>query len=251
MKVVVVSGGFDPIHSGHIELLHRAKALGDYLIVGVNSDDWLTRKKGRPFMRWNDRAGIIYNLKMVDEVYHINDEDGTACDVIQYAQTKFPSSEIIFANGGDRTQDNIPEMKMRGVKFVFGVGGDYKMNSSSWILDQWTHPKTYRTWGYYRVLHEIPGMKVKELTVDPGAALSMQRHSGRNEFWIVSEGECIVHRAMTSGYTMPSAVLKKHDQLNIPVGEWHQLVNPHDEPCKIVEVQFGDYCKEDDIERKI
>lgn len=250
MRVVVVSGGFDPLHSGHIEMFHRAKALGDILIVGVNSDDWLTRKKGRPFMRWNDRAGIIYNLKMVDEVYKINDEDGTACDVIEYARTKYPSSKVIFANGGDRTKENIPEMKMLGVEFVFGVGGDYKMNSSSWILDQWTHPKTFRTWGYYRVLHEVPGMKVKELTVDPGASLSMQRHSGRSEYWIVSEGKCVVHSQMPNGYALPSKNLNLHEEFKIPIGEWHQLCNPFDEPCRIVEIQYGDYCTEDDIERK-
>jgi cytidyltransferase-like protein len=251
MKVVVVSGGFDPLHSGHIEMFHRAKALGDYLIVGVNSDDWLTRKKGRPFMRWNDRAGIIYNLKMVDEVYKINDLDNTACDVLEYAKAKYPVAQIIFANGGDRTKENIPEMQVQGVDFVFGVGGDYKMNSSSWILEQWTHPKTNRTWGYYRVLHEVPGMKVKELTVEPGQSLSYQRHTGRSEYWIVSEGNCIVHRAMSSGYSLPSVNMTKHDQLDIPVGEWHQLYNPFEEPCRIVEIQYGDYCVEEDIERKI
>lgn len=251
MKVVVVSGGFDPLHSGHIELFHRAKALGDYLIVGVNSDDWLTRKKGRPFMRWNDRAGIIYNLKMVDEVYHINDLDNTACDALEYAKAKFPSAKIIFANGGDRTKENIPEMQVSGVEFAFGIGGDYKMNSSSWILDQWTHPKTTRTWGYYRVLHEVPGMKVKELTVDPGASLSMQRHSGRNEYWIVSEGECVVHSMMDNGYRLPSKTLKKHEEFKINVGDWHQLCNPYEEPCRVVEIQYGDYCEEEDIERKI
>ena len=93
-------------------------------------------------MRWNDRAGIIYNLKMVDEVYHLKDLDNTACDVLEYAKAKYPAAQIIFANGGDRTKENIPEMQVQGVDFVFGVGGDYKMNSSSWILEQWTHPKT-------------------------------------------------------------------------------------------------------------
>ena len=68
MKIVLVTGGFDPLHSGHIAYFKAARKLGDMLIVGLNSDDWLTRKKGRPFMKWNDRAGIIYNLKMVAEV---------------------------------------------------------------------------------------------------------------------------------------------------------------------------------------
>jgi quercetin dioxygenase-like cupin family protein len=94
----------------------------------------------------------------------------------------------VFANGGDRTQANIPEMSVQDsqVSFAFGVGGEDKRNSSSWILQEWKAPRTERQWGYYRVLHEVPGMKVKELTVDPGQSLSMQRHQHRAEYWIVS-----------------------------------------------------------------
>ena len=248
-KIVIVTGGFDPVHSGHINYIQEARKLGR-VVVGVNSDEWLSRKKGQPFMSIDERLVIMSNLKDVLCAIRFDDSDGSAKDAIKKVRTMFPNNPIIFANGGDRTDKNIPEMTVEGVKFSFGVGGFDKANSSSWILQEWKAPKTKRPWGYYRVLHEVPGMKVKELTVDPGASLSMQRHAGRNEYWIVSEGKCVVHSQMSNGYSLPSKNLSLHEEFKIPIGEWHQLCNPYDEPCRIVEIQYGDYCTEDDIERK-
>jgi cytidyltransferase-like protein len=251
-KIVLITGGFDPLHSGHIAYFKAAKTLGDMLIVGLNSDDWLVRKKGAAFMPWNERLCIINNLSMVDEVYTFNDDDGSAKHFIQQARAHYPDAELIFANGGDRTKDNIPEMDVvdSNLSFVFGVGGEDKKNSSSWILQEWKAPKTERQWGYYRVLHEVPGMKVKELTVNPGKSLSMQRHNHRAEYWIVSEGQAVVNRSTPLDYTLPSATLDTHDQLHVAVQEWHQLTNPYDHPLKIVEIQYGEQCIEEDIERK-
>jgi len=141
-------------------------------------------------------------------------------------------------------------MSVQDVEFVFGVGGEDKKNSSSWILEEWKAPKTKRQWGYYRVLHEVDGMKVKELTVNPGKSLSMQRHRYRSEYWIVSEGSVVVNIKLPGGYNCPPVTLEKHDQHNIPKNEWHQLTNPFNDPCKLVEIQFGDACIEEDIERK-
>jgi mannose-6-phosphate isomerase-like protein (cupin superfamily) len=93
-------------------------------------------------------------------------------------------------------------------------------------------------------------MKVKELTVNPGQTLSMQRHRHRSEYWIVTEGIAVVNREMNSGYALPSVILEKHDEFHIDVYEWHQLSNPHHIPCKIVEIQYGKECNEEDIERK-
>jgi cytidyltransferase-like protein len=250
MKIVLVTGGFDPVHSGHIAYFKAAKTLGDMLIVGLNSDEWLERKKGRAFMPWNERLCIINNLAMVDEVYTFDDEDGSACHFIQQVQAHYPDAELIFANGGDRTQDNIPEMTVDGVEFVFGVGGDNKVNSSSWILDEWKAPKTERTWGYYRVLHEVTGTKVKELTIEPGQSISLQRHKFRHEFWHVAEGACTVEQHIPSGYVLPLKDLTLHQQISIPVGDWHRVYNPYDVPCKIVEIQYGSNCIESDIERE-
>lgn len=251
-KVVLVTGGFDPLHSGHIEYFEASKKLGDILVVGLNSDEWLQRKKGRPFMHIYEREKIVNSLKVVDKVVCYPDADGSSRNAIKGVRAMYPGAVIIFANGGDRTQENIPEMDVSddNVEFVFGVGGDYKMNSSSWILREWKHPKTLREWGYYRIIHDVDGCKVKELTVNPGKSLSMQRHFKRNEYWLVSEGKCDVYSVLDTGYSLPAKTLEKHREYNIPVGYWHQLSNPYSEPCRIVEIQYGDKCIEEDIERK-
>jgi cytidyltransferase-like protein len=251
-KLILVTGGFDPIHSGHISYFQSAKELGDILVVGVNSDAWLTRKKGAPFMPFHERMNIVKNIKGVDFVLEFNDDDGSAKHAIKLCRQTWPDHEIVFANGGDRTKENIPEMDVKDdhLSFEFGVGGFNKANSSSWILQEWKAPKTERQWGYYRVLHEVPGMKVKELTVEPGKSLSMQRHNLRAEYWIVSEGRAVVNSMMPGGYSLPATELAKHEEYKVPVNEWHQLTNPYEEPVKVVEIQYGEQCIEEDIERK-
>lgn len=251
MKIVVVSGGFDPIHSGHIAMIKEAKKLGDKLIVAINSDTWLTRKKGRPFMTLDERATIVSNLRDVDEVeIGYDDTDNTSCDALRRIAIRNPNDEIIFANGGDRGKDNVPEMSVPGVQCVFSVGGDNKANSSSWILSDWKAPKTERQWGYYRVLHEYPNAKVKELTVDPGKSLSMQRHQYRSEYWLVTQGKARINLGKHDGDGVQHFDLEVFDEVHIEQGRWHQLTNPYDTPLQIVEIQYGDRCIEEDIERQ-
>jgi D-beta-D-heptose 7-phosphate kinase/D-beta-D-heptose 1-phosphate adenosyltransferase len=247
MKIVLVTGGFDPIHSGHIAYFKAARTLGDMLIVGLNSDDWLERKKGRAFMPWNERLCIVNNLSMVDEVFTFDDEDGSARHFIQQVRAHYPDAELIFANGGDRTVDNIPEMDVVDPKlrFEFAVGGTDKKNSSSWILEEWKAPKTIRPWGYYRVLHTIDNnVKVKELTVDPGKTLSMQRHKYRSELWFIAEG------LAGNNWDYGGKKIKLYKTETINPNEWHQLHNPTDKPLKVIEIQYGEACTEDDIERR-
>jgi cytidyltransferase-like protein len=248
--IVLITGGFDPPHSGHIAYIRAAKKLGDILVVGVNSDDWLRRKKGQEFMPSSERIDIIQNLKSVDHCILFDDTENHAIEAIRNVKSMYPGDHIVFANGGDRTAENIPEMSEPDVEFVFGVGGEDKKNSSSWILQEWKAPKTERQWGYYRVLHEVPGMKVKELTVNPGKSLSMQKHKLRSEYWIVSEGVAVVNSHMSGGYQLPAKTLEKHEEYKVPVADWHQLTNPFDTPVKIVEIQYGEQCIEEDIERK-
>lgn len=107
---------------------------------------------------------------------------------------------------------------------------------------------TQRQWGYYRNLFEVPGVKVKELTVDPGKQLSMQRHFERNEYWLVSEGHGQIN-TIVDGQIITKDI-KLHDEVKIAVTEWHQLVNPTTMPLRIVEIQYGTNCVEEDIERK-
>jgi len=252
MRIVLVTGGFDPVHSGHIEYIKAAKKLGDELVVGLNSDEWLARKKGQPFMPFNERMEVLKANRYVDWIINFDDNDDSARWAIYAVREKFPDATIVFANGGDRTKKNIPEMDVEddNIEFVFGVGGKNKKNSSSWILENWKAPKTLRDWGYYRILHEVDGCKVKELTIDPGKSLSMQKHFKRNEFWLVTSGNCSLNSMMNNGYKLPPKELGTHMSAYIPQGEWHQLVNLYDEPCRIVEIQYGDECVEEDIERK-
>ena len=256
MKVVLVTGGFDPLHSGHIAYFEAARKLGNYLVVGVNSDAWLTRKKGQPFMPLSERAEIIRALSMVDAVVAFDDDydaDDTCINFVKDSCWNYEDDEVIFANGGDRTSINIPEMSVvaENLYFEFGVGGEDKKNSSSWILNEWKEPKTIRNWGYYRVLHENgPSVKVKELTVEPGKLLSMQRHKERAEHWFVSEGTATVYTLNASTDVELRGVYSTHQSLHIPVTEWHQLANETDRPLKIVEIQYGINCVETDIERK-
>ena len=139
-KVVIATGGFDPLHSGHISYLASARRLGDFLVVGLNSDDWLIRKKGNYFLPFLERYVIMSNLRMVDRAIGFNDKDETAIDCIREVRRMFPEDDLIFANGGDRTAENIPEQVIADelkVKFAFGVGGNTKRNSSSDILNRW------------------------------------------------------------------------------------------------------------------
>jgi mannose-6-phosphate isomerase-like protein (cupin superfamily) len=204
-------------------------------------------------MPWEERATIIAALYYVDRVINFDDSDNSAKDAIKKVRAIHPAAQIIFANGGDRTKENIPEMdlleEMLHLDFVFGVGGEDKKNSSSWILQEWKAPKTERPWGYYRILHDVPGCKVKELTVEPGKKLSMQKHNLRSEYWLVSEGSGVVNR-WSEEMELPPVLLNKHDEYCVPVEEWHQLTNPTNKDLRVVEIQYGENCIEEDIERK-
>ena len=137
--VTLVTGGFDPLHSGHIAYFKAAREFGNYLCVGVNSDDWLTRKKGKPFMNVSERMSIIKELKCVDLAIEFNDKDDSACDAIKTSLEVYDN--VLFCNGGDRGSVNTPEYERyrhdNRVEFKFGVGGEDKKNSSSWILNNW------------------------------------------------------------------------------------------------------------------
>lgn len=252
-KIVIATGGFDPVHSGHIEYLKEARKLGDSLVVGANSDEWLRRKKGREFMPWDERSAILSALEVVERVIRFDDSDGSAKDAIKQVRSIWPYDKIIFANGGDRTNANIPEMDIEddNLEFVFGVGGEHKMNSSSWILQEWKAPKTERQWGYYRVLHENnQEVKLKELTVEPSQRLSMQKHQDRAEHWFVAEGTATVYTINQSTDAELLGVFEKFKHIHINKTEWHQLCNETDSPLKIIEIQYGERCEEEDIERK-
>jgi len=251
-RIVLATGGFDPAHSGHVAYLEAAKKLGDILIVGLNSDEWLIRKKGRAFMPFSEREAVLRSMRCVDEVIKFDDSDNSAKMAIHHVRRLYPHDHIIFANGGDRTKQNIPEMDLLdlNLRFDFGVGGNNKANSSSWILEEWKSPRTDRDWGHYRVLHEVPGTKVKELTVMPGQRLSMQRHHDRAEHWHVAEGVATVYTINRKSDQELLGELTQFQHIHIAREEWHQLCNQTDQPLRVVEIQYGVNCIEEDIERR-
>ncbi len=250
MKIVVVSGGFDPVHSGHISYFKEAKKLGDKLIVCLNSDEWLKRKKGKEFLPFSERQQILEEFSVIDLVLSFDDDDlGSCINGLELVKSLYPNDEIIFANGGDRNQANIPEMSVEGIKFLFSVGGDDKKNSSSWILKKWHYYFEERLWGSFYNLFEDDQVKVKELIVEPGKGMSFQKHFKRHEIWLVSKGSCVVNYSKDDPDKKENIQLNKFDHYLVPLGEWHQITNPFDETCHLIEIQYGEECVEDDIER--
>jgi D-beta-D-heptose 7-phosphate kinase/D-beta-D-heptose 1-phosphate adenosyltransferase len=253
--IVLVSGGFDPLHSGHIAYFKAAKDLGNHLVVGLNSDAWLTRKKGRPFMPWNERAAIIKELSCVDEVIDFeDDEQGSACGAIaKILLTKGNDWKVVLANGGDRNISNIPEYVAYkthpDVEFAWGTGGEDKKNSSSWILKSWSQPTTERAWGRYTVLDSSKDWQVKQLEFDAGKSLSDQRHFKRSEHWHVVDGVITMLLEDRNG-KRSEHLLIPGDSIDIPTGYWHKAINMDNKSAKVIEVWLGKELTENDIERR-
>ncbi len=249
-KIIVVSGGFDPIHSGHIAYLDSAKKYEDLLIVALNSDRWLAKKKGQAFMSFNERKIILENIKSVDKVIgFVDDELGSCINALKEIKTQNPKDKIIFCNGGDRNVTNIPEMVIEGIDFKFGVGGEDKKNSSSWILKEWQGESEVRVWGKFFNLYHDQKMKLKELIIHSKKGMSLQRHFKRDEVWFVSKGECKVKYKSKSSIHYNQHHLKQYDVFKVAKKDWHQIFNPFEEECRIIEIQYGEETSEEDIER--
>lgn len=259
--IVLVSGGFDPLHIGHILYFEAAKKMGDILCVAINSDKWLQNKKGKHFMSFVDRSAVIKSLAMVDEVIDFNDDDGSANNAIDKIREMYPQSKIIFGNGGDRTQNNIPEMSVNinNLEFAFGVGGENKENSSSFILRDWenwiinkykkennnTDANYYeeRPWGSFEILAESDLFKIKKIIVNPTHRLSYQYHHYRDENWVIVSGVASVI------VNEQNHTLMAGDHVFIKRLENHRVINNGTEPLIFIEVQTGDSFDENDIVR--
>lgn len=135
----ICSGGFDPIHEGHIANILESGQQSDGVIVLPNSDDWLCRKKGKNFMSYATRAAIVGAIKGVIDVIPFDDSDNSACEGLRAVRAKYPNDRLVFAKGGDRTADNIPEIPVAeelDIEIKYYVGGG-KINSSSEILNKY------------------------------------------------------------------------------------------------------------------
>ena len=140
-ELVLVSGGFDPIHSGHINLIQEASKFGDVIVL-LNSDKWLREKKGKEFLPFVEREIIMKALKNVIDVLSFDDSDKTCVDGIRKAISKYSNHKIMLANGGDRNDKTSPDSEKKfcdknNITMLWGVGGEFKSNSSSKILKRW------------------------------------------------------------------------------------------------------------------
>jgi mannose-6-phosphate isomerase-like protein (cupin superfamily) len=221
----------------------------------LNSDAWLTRKKGKPFMPFQERQAVLQAITGVDRVFGFDDADNTAIDAIKYALTLEPSN-LIFANGGDRQLDTTPELDFckhhDNITCCFGVGGSNKANSSSWLLENWSSPKVIRNWGYYRNIYKGVNCQVKELVINPYSRLSMQRHKHRSETWNLVSGQAhIITAEISPKYDISSTSLTVNNPVNISANYWHQGCNDSDTPAHIIEIWKGSshLLSEQDIER--
>lgn len=248
MVIALVTGGFDPLHIGHIRLFQEAAKFGN-LVVGLNSDKWLINKKGTNFLPLQDRRAIIEEIKGVKRVLEFDDSDGTAIDAIRRTIELYPNHKIVFCNGGDRTNTNIPEYYFcieNNVELKFEVGGG-KANSSSWLLSNWTsNNKETRPWGTFQTVATDGNIaKVKKLTIESGKSISLQRHKHRTEYWVVVEGVAFV---MIDDYNYSIGV---GESIQVRPGQWHTVRNNADTPLRIIEIQHGTSCTETDIERRM
>lgn len=250
MKIAIISGGFDPIHSGHVAYIKSAALLADKLVVCLNSDEWLVNKKGKFFLPFTERKAIVENIKFVDDVIAFQDDElGSCINGLLKVKELYPNDHLIFCNGGDRNEVNIPEMSVNDIDFEFSVGGDDKKNSSSLILKDWGLECEERVWGKFYNLHHENNIKVKELIILPERGMSFQRHFHRSEIWLVSQGKCVVNYSKENPKEIDEITLNRHDHLLVGLKDWHQITNPFDVPCHIIEIQYGEKTNEEDIER--
>ena len=245
-RKVIVSGGFDPIHSGHLDLLESASKYGDVIVL-LNSDKWLSLKKGRPFLSFDERKKILESIKYVSEVREAQDFNSTVRVSLQELLLEYKPEQLIFANGGDRNETTTPEEQFcweHKIRTIYDCGGE-KIQSSSQLLADYWYKKFLRDWGSWIVFRNYSDkVKLKELIVEPKKSLSHQRHFQRSEFWFVAEGK---------GQLLLNSIsqeLNQFDIIKVDQGSWHLLSNPYDKNLKIIEIQFGNICSEEDIERQ-
>ncbi len=257
IKVVAVSGGFDPVHIGHVRMFEEAKKLGTHLVVILNSDKWLKNKKGYVFMPEIERAELVKQFSFVDDVYIHKEVDkytsviGVLRDyTMNIGGRKYQIN--VFANGGDRKDIyDIPEWKIcqeKNIEMVFDVGEGGKVQSSSWLTDavKNKYELDIRPWGHMHILDSKDNYWVKSITVGAGKRLSLQSHKKRRELWACIEGEVLAERGEVKDNNKKirkKIRLRPGDTFYIDSGELHRLSSEHG--GTVIEVAFDEPKEED------
>tara|TARA_B100000073_G_scaffold190572_1_gene157737 strand:+ start:389 stop:1171 length:783 start_codon:yes stop_codon:yes gene_type:complete len=244
----LISGGFDPVHIGHLAMIKDAKRISKNVVVLLNSDKWLIRKKGKPFMVEAQRAQILEEFGSVTEVIiQKNDDDDSSNNAIIDFHKTHPDKLICYCNGGDRSHENkIRESQIcrdLNIDLKFGIGGIHKLESSSNLTKNHLSETEERPWGNFHVIAKGSGYQIKEINISPGKKQSLQRHKNRSEYWQIINGTGMVYLEDSK------FKLEKNDNIFIPKGDLHRLENIGKNLLTLVEIQIGEKISEDDIER--
>ena len=247
-KWVAVSGGFDPIHIGHVRMLKEAKALGDKLVVIINNDNWLRDKKGYVFMPQKERAELVGHFPFVDKVvltdHKKHDPDRSVVRTLEKIKPD------IFANGGDRkSTKDIPEAvlcKKLGIKMVFSVGRGGKVQSSSWMIRDVSRNflRSVRPWGEFYGWDAGETWKLKTIYIKAGKRLSLQYHHHRSELWTLVAGDATATIEANGKHKRIPLIIGQI--FAVPVHTVHRLESKRG--GVVVEVALGDF-DENDIVR--
>lgn len=246
---VAVSGGFDPLHIGHVRMFKKARRYGDKLVVILNNDNWLKNKKGFAFMPEKERKEIIESFPFVDKVvltdHTPNDPDRSVVRTLRKIKP------AIFANGGDRKPDGdpVPEVefcKQAGIKLVYNVGEGGKVQSSSWMIKDAVRgmARSIRPWGEFYGWDSGDEWYLKTLSVKPGKRLSLQYHNHRAERWVLVEGDAVA--IVQKGNELIEIPLSVGETFIVEKGMPHRLMSKNG--GKLVEVAIGNF-DENDIVR--
>ena len=252
-EYIVISGGFDPIHTGHLNLISDASKITNLLVI-VNNNDFLLNKKGFIFLDEEERLKILSSILGVDDIFLSIDKDHTVNQSIQYLIDSGKKIKF-FGNGGDRKSFiDIPESevcKKNNIELVFNLGGEKSQSSSSIALSLYDQIQkkdkntnfVEKPWGYYKTFISEGEYLLKKIFINPGEELSEQSHDFRDEHWIVVSGRISV-------LTDIKIIEKEtNDHIFIKKNTKHKITNNSDEPAIIIEVQTGSILSEDDIIR--